>query len=111
MLAYIPYMDPMGYEEITMTWNPQVAGARVLAASHISAAQAARALRVHGNTATWQLTLDLLWSWDMGFVQLWQHVATMVIYWWYIDYTPMIIITNLSIYSPNCTPKVYPLVN
>lgn len=31
--------------------QPRVAGARVLAASHISAAQAARALRVHGNTA------------------------------------------------------------
>eukprot|EP00434_Breviolum_minutum_P024276 symbB.v1.2.021436.t1/scaffold1851.1/size98778/7 len=32
--------------------NPtRVAGARVLAASHISAAKAARALRVHGNTA------------------------------------------------------------
>lgn len=31
--------------------NPRASGARVVAASHISAAQAARALRVHGNTA------------------------------------------------------------
>ncbi|CAK8989668.1 unnamed protein product [Durusdinium trenchii] len=31
--------------------NTRASGARVMAASHISAAQAARALRVHGNTA------------------------------------------------------------